>query len=127
MIKRLTTVPVGFFAIVLGVIGLGTSWREATRLWGPPGWIGEFITAAGVRGVGGVVLRRGDRLDGGARVDHGPALLSCAGAGGAAARHDGDPARARGGRLRRLPGRDRRSTGPVRADPARLRHPADAA
>lgn len=47
MAGQLTRVPVAFFAIVLGVVGLGTCWREATRLWGVPGWIGEALLAIG--------------------------------------------------------------------------------
>jgi tellurite resistance protein len=48
MAGRVTTVPVGFFSIVLGVLGLGTCWREAARLWGLPPWIGESLMLVGV-------------------------------------------------------------------------------
>ena len=40
-------VPVAWFAIVLGVAGLGGSWRAAARLWDLPGWIAEAILAVG--------------------------------------------------------------------------------
>ncbi|MBV8166452.1 MAG: hypothetical protein JO021_06635, partial [Alphaproteobacteria bacterium] len=48
MVQPLARVPVAFFAIVLGVLGLGTTWREAARLWGAPAWIGEAIVMLGV-------------------------------------------------------------------------------
>ncbi|MBM7124539.1 dicarboxylate transporter/tellurite-resistance protein TehA [Dyella flava] len=37
--------PASFFGIVLGVVGLGSSWRVATRLWGLPSAIGECVMA----------------------------------------------------------------------------------
>ena len=44
----LPLVPVSFFGIVLGLIGLGNPWRVATRLWGLPSLPGELIMLAGV-------------------------------------------------------------------------------
>ncbi|WP_371348985.1 dicarboxylate transporter/tellurite-resistance protein TehA [Ancylobacter sp. IITR112] len=40
-------VPVSFFGMVLGLCGLGGSWRAAHQLWGAPALIGEAIMAAG--------------------------------------------------------------------------------
>jgi tellurite resistance protein len=40
-------VPVAWFGIVLGVAGLGGSWRAAVRLWDLPAWIAEAILAVG--------------------------------------------------------------------------------
>lgn len=45
---RLPIVPASFFGIVLGVIGLGNSWRAAHQLWAVPAEIGEVLMAAGV-------------------------------------------------------------------------------
>jgi tellurite resistance protein len=36
-------VPASFFGIVLGLVGLGASWRAAARVWGLPPAIGETI------------------------------------------------------------------------------------
>ncbi|BDG74343.1 dicarboxylate transporter/tellurite-resistance protein TehA [Roseomonas fluvialis] len=36
-------VPASFFGMVLGLVGLGTGWRIATRLWGLPAIVGEAI------------------------------------------------------------------------------------
>ncbi|GLK70002.1 dicarboxylate transporter/tellurite-resistance protein TehA [Ancylobacter dichloromethanicus] len=43
----LPIVPVSFFGIVLGLCGLGGSWRAAHALWGTPALIGEAFMAAG--------------------------------------------------------------------------------
>jgi tellurite resistance protein len=40
------TVPAAFFAIVLGLAGLGNDWRAAYALWGLPAVVGEVILAA---------------------------------------------------------------------------------
>src|SRR5258706_4766152 len=48
MVRGLVRVPVAFFAIVLGVLGLGATWREAARLWGARAWVGEAIVMLGV-------------------------------------------------------------------------------
>ena len=50
-------VPAAFFAMVLGLVGLGNDWRAATALWELPGAIGEGIMAVAVAGwlvVGGL-------------------------------------------------------------------------
>lgn len=39
------TVPASFFGMVLGLVGLGGNWRNATHLWGLPPVIGEAIMA----------------------------------------------------------------------------------
>lgn len=48
-------VPASFFGIVLGLIGLGSSWRVAHHLWALPSMIGEALMAVGIL-VWGVVL-----------------------------------------------------------------------
>ncbi|MBC7806443.1 MAG: dicarboxylate transporter/tellurite-resistance protein TehA [Akkermansiaceae bacterium] len=40
-------VPASFFGIVLGVAGLGASWRAAHQVWGLPAWIGEALMLTG--------------------------------------------------------------------------------
>jgi tellurite resistance protein len=40
------SIPASFFGIVLGLVGLGSNWRGAVRLWGMPPVIGELIMAA---------------------------------------------------------------------------------
>ncbi|MGJ5203761.1 dicarboxylate transporter/tellurite-resistance protein TehA [Bradyrhizobium sp. HKCCYLR20261] len=45
---KLPLVPASFFGIVLGIIGLGNSWRAAHQLWGLPADIGEVLMAVGV-------------------------------------------------------------------------------
>jgi tellurite resistance protein len=40
------SIPASFFGIVLGLVGLGSNWRGAVRLWGMPPVIGEIIMAA---------------------------------------------------------------------------------
>lgn len=40
-------VPASFFGMVLGLIGLGGSWREAHAVWGLPAGIGEAIMLIG--------------------------------------------------------------------------------
>lgn len=47
---RVPIVPASLFGIVLGLIGLGNSWRTAHELWGLPAAIGESLML-----VGGVV------------------------------------------------------------------------
>lgn len=42
----LSAVPASFFGIVLGLAGLGGSWRAAHRLWGLPAGIGEVLMLA---------------------------------------------------------------------------------
>ena len=41
-------VPAAFFAMVLGLAGLGSSWRAAAALWGAPAAVGEGIMALAV-------------------------------------------------------------------------------
>jgi tellurite resistance protein len=41
-------VPASFFAMVLGLAGLGNAWRAAAPLWGLPAAIGEAVMAAAV-------------------------------------------------------------------------------
>lgn len=41
-------VPASYFALVLGLTGLGNGWRVASRLWGFPAWIGEAVMAVAV-------------------------------------------------------------------------------
>ena len=43
----LPRVPAAFFGIVLGVVGLGNSWRVATQVWHLPAVIGEVVLALG--------------------------------------------------------------------------------
>lgn len=43
---RWPLVPASFFGIVLGLAGLGGSWRAAHRLWGLPAGIGETLMLA---------------------------------------------------------------------------------
>lgn len=38
-------VPASFFSMVLGLTGLGTDWRVASRLWALPAWVGEAVMA----------------------------------------------------------------------------------
>jgi tellurite resistance protein len=38
-------IPASFFGMVLGLAGLGTNWRVATKLWGLPAWLGEAVMA----------------------------------------------------------------------------------
>ncbi|QJR34058.1 dicarboxylate transporter/tellurite-resistance protein TehA [Gemmatimonas groenlandica] len=40
--------PASFFAVALGVAGLGGDWRAASELWGLPSFVGEAIMAAAV-------------------------------------------------------------------------------
>ncbi|WP_426232018.1 dicarboxylate transporter/tellurite-resistance protein TehA [Pararhizobium sp. DWP3-4] len=44
----LPLVPASFFGIVLGLAGLGSAWRAASKLWGLPPVIGEIISLAAV-------------------------------------------------------------------------------
>ncbi|HEY9885255.1 MAG TPA: dicarboxylate transporter/tellurite-resistance protein TehA [Thermosynechococcaceae cyanobacterium] len=37
------TVPASFFGMILGLVGLGSCWRGATKIWHLPAWIGESI------------------------------------------------------------------------------------
>lgn len=39
------TLPAAFFGMILGLVGLGSNWRVASRLWGLPPQIGEGIMA----------------------------------------------------------------------------------
>lgn len=43
MLRR--SIPASFFGMVLGLVGLGGNWRNASRLWGAPPAIGEAIMA----------------------------------------------------------------------------------
>jgi len=38
-------VPAAFFAMVLGLAGLGSAWRRASQVYGAPAWIGEALMA----------------------------------------------------------------------------------
>lgn len=46
--RPLPFVPVSFFSMVLGLIGLGNAWRAAHRVWDLPGEIGEAIIWLGL-------------------------------------------------------------------------------
>lgn len=48
LVARLPLVPASFFGIVLGVIGLGSTWRVAHQLWTLPSAIGEGLMALGI-------------------------------------------------------------------------------
>ncbi|BAY50491.1 hypothetical protein SAMD00079811_81200 (plasmid) [Scytonema sp. HK-05] len=37
------TVPASFFSMILGLVGLGSCWRVAAKIWHLPTWIGESI------------------------------------------------------------------------------------
>lgn len=39
------SIPASFFGMVLGLVGLGSNWRNASHLWGVPPGIGETIMA----------------------------------------------------------------------------------
>lgn len=41
-------VPASFFGMILGLVGLGSCWRVAVKLWHLPAWIGESIMLIGV-------------------------------------------------------------------------------
>ncbi len=45
--KSIPIIPASFFGTVLGVMGLGTCWRVAAKLWGLPPLVGEGILALG--------------------------------------------------------------------------------
>ena len=46
MLKTLSpSVPAAFFGIVLGLVGLGSCWREASRIWNAPAVVGESVMA----------------------------------------------------------------------------------
>ncbi|MEH1814518.1 MAG: hypothetical protein V7K26_08455 [Nostoc sp.] len=36
-------IPASFFSMILGLVGLGSCWRVAAKLWHLPAWIGEAI------------------------------------------------------------------------------------
>lgn len=46
--RPLPIVPVSFFSMVLGLIGLGNAWRAAHRVWGLPSEIGEAVVWLGL-------------------------------------------------------------------------------
>ncbi|WP_407530211.1 dicarboxylate transporter/tellurite-resistance protein TehA [Methylobacterium oryzisoli] len=46
--SSLPVVPASFFGMVLGLVGLGTAWRNAAQLWGAPAFIGESVMLLGV-------------------------------------------------------------------------------
>jgi tellurite resistance protein len=39
------SVPAAFFGIILGLVGLGSCWREASRIWNAPAVVGESVMA----------------------------------------------------------------------------------
>jgi tellurite resistance protein len=39
------SVPAAFFGIILGLVGLGNCWREASRIWNAPAVVGELVMA----------------------------------------------------------------------------------
>ncbi len=43
----LPRVPAAFFGIVLGVVGLGNTWRAATKVWHLPALVGEALLGLG--------------------------------------------------------------------------------
>jgi tellurite resistance protein len=45
---RIIIVPASFFGMILGLVGLGSCWRVAVKLWHLPTWIGESIMLIGV-------------------------------------------------------------------------------
>lgn len=45
--KGFPVVPAAFFGIVLGVVGLGGTWRAAHLAWGLPAMVGEILMCAG--------------------------------------------------------------------------------
>jgi tellurite resistance protein len=46
--SALSRVPASFFGIVLGVVGLGNTWRAAAKLWHLPPLVGEVLLGLGV-------------------------------------------------------------------------------
>jgi tellurite resistance protein len=42
------TVPASFFSMILGLVGLGSCWRVAAKIWYLPIWIGESIMLVAV-------------------------------------------------------------------------------
>jgi tellurite resistance protein len=44
---RMPLVPASFFGLVLGLVGLGNSWRAAHAVWGLPSLVGEGLMLAG--------------------------------------------------------------------------------
>lgn len=54
--SRLPVVPASFFGMVLGIIGLGSTWRLAHQVWGLPAWIGELIMAVGALVWAGLIV-----------------------------------------------------------------------
>ncbi len=38
-------IPVAYFGMVLGIVGMGTAWRMAAKLWHLPGFVGEALMA----------------------------------------------------------------------------------
>lgn len=59
---RLAQVPVSLFAAVMGITGLGLAWREAGRLLGWPGAIGEAILILGALAFVAVALAYGAKI-----------------------------------------------------------------
>jgi hypothetical protein len=45
--SALSRVPASFFGIVLGVVGLGNTWRAAAKLWPLPPLVGEVLLGLG--------------------------------------------------------------------------------
>jgi len=45
---KVPVIPASFFAMVLGLIGLGNAWRAAHKLWNMPAEIGEAVICFGV-------------------------------------------------------------------------------
>jgi tellurite resistance protein len=46
--SKYIAVPASMFGMVLGIVGLGGSWRIAARVWALPSWPGEAIIGLGV-------------------------------------------------------------------------------
>lgn len=38
-----SAVPAAFFGMILGLVGLGSCWRVASKVWHLASWIGESI------------------------------------------------------------------------------------
>jgi len=45
--SKFPLIPASFFGIVLGLVGLGGSWRAAHEVWGLPSLVGEAVMLAG--------------------------------------------------------------------------------
>lgn len=56
---RTRAVPVTFFSVVLGLLGLGGAWRAAHAVWGVPVIVGESVMAVGLAAWALLVLLYG--------------------------------------------------------------------